>query len=382
VNIVFRLLIVLGLVAVAASASVGCLADRLFNNLAPLPIPHQSPPKGLSSLSAKSCQPCHAEIYTEWSASQMGRAFLNPVFQADWQHQDQFYYCLSCHAPLEAQQPTRVTGLSGIDPPTEVSHANPLFDTTLQQEGVTCVACHLKDGALEGPHEVAAPHPTRFVVDFAGADRCERCHQIVPPPFPFSRSDRPLTDTHAEWKEWKKLTGRSETCTDCHMPQIERSSALGAPVRTGRKHTFPGGWDDDLVRAGVDMGEVRYVGGNIQVPLTNLSGHRFPTGEPARSLIVEATVYDGDGMELEQLETRIERRVKLPVGKELGDNTLAPSEVRIVSIPVSASHVHKVWRIRVELTFDRLANLPVDVNLQGANRRIKLASRETKAEHR
>jgi hypothetical protein len=382
VNLAIRLMLVLGLLAVAAGASVGCLADRLFNNLVPLPIPHQPPPAGLSSLSAESCQPCHTEIYTEWSSSQMGRAFSNPVFPADWQHQDEFYYCLSCHAPLEAQQPTRVTGLSGIDPPKEISEVNPLFDASLQHEGVTCVACHLKDGALEGPHEVTAPHPTRFVADFAGADRCERCHQIIPPPFPFSRSDRPLTDTHAEWKEWKKRTGRSETCTDCHMPQIERASASGAPVRAGRMHTFPGGWDDKLVRSGLEIGQVRFIDGNIQMPLTNLSGHRFPTGEPARSLIIEATVYDGAGVELEQLETRIERRVKLPVGKELGDNTLAPSEMRIVSIPVSGEYVQKVARVRVELTFDRLANLPVDVNLHGANRRIKLASRETSGEHR
>jgi hypothetical protein len=382
VNLVFRILLALGVVAAATSVSVGCLADRLFNNLAPLPIPHQAPPAGLASLSAKSCQPCHTEIYAEWSSSQMGRAFLNPVFQADWQHQEEFYYCLSCHAPLEAQQPTRVTGLSGIDPPTEISHANPLFDASLQQEGVTCVACHLKDGALEGPHEVNAPHPTRFVADFASADRCERCHQIVPPPFPFSRSDRPLTDTHAEWKEWKKVTGQSETCTDCHMPQIERSSAPGAPVRTGRMHTFPGGWDDNLVRSGLAVGEIRFRDGHIEVPLTNLAGHRFPSGEPARSLIIKATVYDGGGKVLEQLESRIERRVKLPVGQELGDNTLAPAEMRNVLIPVSVEHIHGLARVTVNIVFDRLANLPGDVILHRENQRINLAFRETTREQR
>lgn len=381
-KLVFRLLLILGLVAAATSVSVGCLADRLFNNLAPLPIPNQAPPTGLASLSAESCQPCHTEIYEEWSSSQMGQSFQNPVFQADWQHQDQFYYCLSCHAPLEAQQPTLVTGLRGIDPPREISEPNPVFDADLQQEGVTCVACHLKDGALEGPHEVSAPHPTRFVADFAGAERCERCHQIVPPPFPFSRSDRPLTDTHAEWKEWKEVTGKTETCTDCHMPQVERSSALGAPVRLGRKHTFPGGWDDDLVRAGLEVGEVRYTDGRITLPLTNLAGHRFPSGEPARSLIIAATIFDGAGAKLDELETRIERKVKLPVGKELGDNTLAPAEKRLVLIPVSAEYVEKIGRVRVDVLFDRLANLPVDVNLHGSNTRIKLASRETNGEHR
>jgi hypothetical protein len=307
-------------------------------------------------------------------------SFTNPIFQADWQHQNQFYYCLSCHAPLEAQQPTRVTGLSRINPLSEISETNPLFDSRLQHEGVTCVACHLREGALEGPHEVQAPHPTRAVTDFASAERCERCHQIIPPPFPFSRSDRPLTDTHAEWKEWMKTTGRSESCTDCHMPKIERASAPGAPVRSGRMHTFPGAWDDELVVSGVEVGDIRLVDGIIQVPITNLAGHRFPSGEPARALIIEATVYDAAGELLEQLESRIERRVKLPVGAELGDNTLAPAAMRIVLIPVSVEHVQKAVRVTVQVDFDRLANLPVEINLHGSNRRINLASGETSEE--
>jgi hypothetical protein len=165
------------------------------------------------------------------------------------------------------------------------------------------------------------------------------------------------------------------------MPKVERSSALGAPVRLGRMHTFPGGWDDDLVRAGLEVGEVRYTDGKITIPLTNLAGHRFPSGEPARSLIITATIFDGTGLELEQLETRIERKVKLPVGKELGDNTLAPAEKRLISMPVSAEYVESFGRVKVDVVFDRLANLPVDVNLHGSNRGINLASRETNGEH-
>jgi hypothetical protein len=145
-------------------------------------------------------------------------------------------------------------------------------------------------------------------------------------------------------------------------------------------HTFPGAWDDELVVSGVEVGDIRLVDGIIQVPITNLAGHRFPSGEPARALIIEATVYDAAGELLEQLESRIERRVKLPVGAELGDNTLAPAAMRIVLIPVSVEHVQKAVRVTVQVDFDRLANLPVEINLHGSNRRINLASGETSEE--
>ena len=50
----------------------------------------------------------------------MAAAYTDPVFQAKWKHEDNFYYCLGCHAPLEAQQPTRVTGLAKIAPLTAI----------------------------------------------------------------------------------------------------------------------------------------------------------------------------------------------------------------------------------------------------------------------
>ncbi len=364
----------LGLSTLAMPA--GCLADRLYEGLKPTPIPHQSPPAGLASLSAKTCQPCHAEIYEEWSGSRMGQAFTEPIFQADWEHQDRFYFCLSCHAPLEAQQPSRITGLSGVNPPKEIGEANPLFDPALQREGVTCVACHLQDGALVGPHEVTAPHPTRADPGFAGAGRCERCHQMIPPPFPFSRADRPLSDTHGEWEEWKTKTGRTETCTDCHMPAIERASAMGAPIRSGRKHTFPGAWDDALVRGGLEVGPIEQVSGGARITLTNQTGHRFPTGEPARALILTLTVFDAAGDSIASAEQRIERKVKLPIGKELGDNTLLPAEQRSIHLPIDAPTARNAARISVSVVFDRLANHSFSTSLNVPNHTVKLVSRQ------
>ncbi len=331
----------------------GCFADRLYRGLQPTPIPVEPTPEGLASVSAQTCRACHTEIYEEWSASGMGQAFTDPVFQADWAHQRQFYYCLSCHAPLEAQQPTRVTGLSSIAPPTPIETPNPHFSAALQQEGVTCVACHLQAGAMVGPHEVMAPHPTRADPSFSEAKTCERCHQM--PDIPFTRSDRPLTDTHAEWEEWKRITQRTETCTDCHMPPVERSSAPGAPVRQGRRHTFPGGWSDELVRSAVDVGSPVATPRGLEVTLRNLSGHRLPSGEPGRSLQVRAAFRDTEGRVIGEVVHAIERRVRLPSGKELGDNTLLPAEERTIVLEYPDGL--QPARASVVVEFDRLANL-------------------------
>ena len=368
--------LVLGLSTLVLLLAAGCLADRLYKGLKPTPIPHQPPPAGLASLSAEGCRACHAEIYEEWAGSRMGQAFTEPIFQADWNHQGRFYYCLSCHAPLESQQPLKITGLSGVSPPVGVGEVNPLFDEALQAEGVTCVVCHLQEGALVGPHEVTAPHPTRQDEDFAGEKGCVRCHQLVMPPFPFSRADRPLADTHAEWADWKRRTGRTETCTDCHMPPVQRAAAAGAPERAGRRHTFPGGWDDALLRSGLEVGEVRPgPDGGVVLRLTNQTGHRFPTGDPARALIISARFLGPDGETLGTTERRIERKVRLPMGVELGDTTLLPAERREIALPAPDVGARKATEITVTLVYDRLANLPIAHPLELAGRRVELAQR-------
>lgn len=353
--------------------SFGCLADRLYTSLEPKALPSQPPPQGLASVSAESCSTCHEEIYREWAGSGMGQSFTDPVFQADWSHQREFYYCLSCHAPLEAQQPTVVTGLRGLNPPREVSTVNPLFDKDLQAEGVTCVVCHLEEGALVGPHSVAAPHKVAQDPNFSASDRCERCHQMVSPPFPFSKSDRPLTDTHSEWSEWKEVTGRTESCTDCHMPEVNRPSAHGAPPRQGRRHTFPGGWDNEMVRSGLIIGEPSIVDGSIKIVLTNQAGHRFPSGEPARSLVVTARLWSEDAKQVAEAVERIERRVKLPVGKELGDSTLAPAERRELTLSFGAETQGQATKASLSIVFDRLANLNIDQKIRPSNTTVELA---------
>ena len=202
--------------------SSGCLVRGwVYRQIEPVPPAVTQPVPGLNGLSAQTCGACHGEVYTEWSSSMMADSFDDALFQAKWESVQENFVCLHCHAPLQEQQPVNANGLEQIRPMVAAGDENPLFDESLQHEGVTCVACHLEEGhvvAARGDSE--APHPVVFEPDFgSGSGVCEDCHQLAEPVF--YRLDRPLIDTVGEWRVWQETTGRSETCVDCHMPEVQ-----------------------------------------------------------------------------------------------------------------------------------------------------------------
>ncbi len=330
----------------------GCVNRWLFERLPTPLLPPSAPPAGVGSLSAAACGGCHSAIFAEWSQTRMAKAMVDPIFQTDWQSTGKLYACLYCHAPLAEQRPDIITHLASLRPLEGGGTVNPTFDAALQLEGVTCVACHLRDGALVGPiPDVQAPHPIRVDPDFAGAAACVGCHQVPEPPL--SDLNRPIADTHGEWEAWKAATGRTESCVACHMPAVERPIASGGPVRLGRSHLWHGAWDEATVRAGLDIAILP----DASVVLTNRAGHNFPTADPARALSVTVTFFAGtlsSGTHALRSETAwIERKVKLPRLVDQGDTTLLPAEVRTIRFdPAGASSA------RIVVTFDRLKGLP------------------------
>jgi len=302
----------------------------VWTQLRPIPLEPRPPAAG-TTLSAASCAPCHARIHEEWRASMMGRAMTDPVFVADYQAQGKPFICLRCHAPLAEQQPLHAWGLLSVRPLIPMGLPNPTFDAALQSEGVTCVVCHLEDGAMVGLLDGAqAPHPVRR----ADPQRvCARCHQLEIPPL--SNLDRPITDTVEEWERWKAGAGRTDTCVDCHMPEVERVVGLGGPTRVGHAHTWHGAWDEEMLRSGLST-EAWREGDEVVVRLENLAGHNYPTGDPARALVVRA----GNN------EIVLARRVPLPRLVDEGDNTLLPGERREIRLP-AADHIQVLYeRIR------------------------------------
>jgi hypothetical protein len=300
----------------------GCVRTWLFTRLPqPLLDPMEALPE-VGSLSAETCRGCHPEIAAEWEGSRMAQAWTDPVFVADRAENHELYACAYCHTPLVEQRPEVATGLVSLKPIRAATEPNPRFDATLQAEGVTCVACHQREGAMEGPHEVTAPHPTRVVPDSDAS--CATCHQVPEPPL--SRLERAISDTSEEHRAWKAATGRTESCADCHMPRVTRPLTPGGVERPSGRHTFPGAWDEGFVRSGLKIGEAAPIGGRLTVTLTNLAGHRFPTSDPARALVIRARVGE------DVREVVVARRVRLPALVDEGDTSLLPGETRTLDL--------------------------------------------------
>jgi hypothetical protein len=328
----------------------GCLSGYVFRELRPRqPVDPTPVGAGLATLSAEECGACHQEIYAEWRGSAMGQAFTNPAFQADWALDNEFYYCLTCHSPLLEQQPELVSGIAAIRTHEVRSQPNPVFDADLQQEGVTCLACHLTDAGLAGPHAVEAPHETVHQPDFAGAQRCEGCHQLQAPPVHWL--DRPISDTHNEWQRWQAETGRTESCVDCHMPAVTRASVPGFPEREGRRHTFPGTRDPELMQDAVLLdGDLD--GAQLVLRLTNQAGHNLPSTDPANRVQVRVQVLGPDGVVLQTLSQTLQRRIE--GNREREDSTLLPAETRELTFGLDSAPGATVT---AEVVYQRLAGL-------------------------
>jgi hypothetical protein len=149
------------------------------------PLPLSEVPKGLPNLQAETCGQCHQQIYQEWKMSSHSKAWdKDPQFQAELNKprsggSDVKWLCMNCHTPLIQQQSSVVVSLNGgLDQPNYIN--NPLYDKTLQEEGVTCAACHVKDGVILGSSEtVDAPHPVQQSESLQTSKVCLDCHQAV-----------------------------------------------------------------------------------------------------------------------------------------------------------------------------------------------------------
>src|SRR5262245_33231319 len=172
------------MMALLPAATCVPLAGPDFYATRPLfeqPFAAQRPPRGLAGLSAAECGRCHVEIYREWQQSVHAQAWTDAQFQAEFAKQPGVQWmCVNCHTPLRNQLDSLVVGLRGGDVERPVRRMNRDFEPALKEEGITCAACHVRGGAVEGPFgDTRAPHPVRFNPDFRRPDLCLRCHQAV-----------------------------------------------------------------------------------------------------------------------------------------------------------------------------------------------------------
>ena len=189
--------------------------------------PQGEPPPALgpvqAALSSRQCGRCHAKQLREWQgtihASAASPGLMGQVLRFD--KPAEVKSCLRCHSPLAEQQ-----------------LGSPLLDESLQAEGLTCAACHVRGGVRHGPPSRAPSllplpgYPMRELAVYERADFCIGCHQL---PGRLAVAGRPLLDTYREWLLGPYMK-RGIQCQHCHMPN--------------REHTWKGVHDPETFRQG------------------------------------------------------------------------------------------------------------------------------------
>lgn len=310
-----------------------------------LPVNTEQTPAVLGNLSAKECGACHQDFYNEWRTTIHSQAWTDPYFQTDWQFDDKQHVCRSCHTPLDRQQPHTVLGYRDSDKWDPILQDNPDFDPGLQHEGVTCAACHYREGKIVGVLGITnAPHPVEKLEDPNLV--CVRCHIV--------EGDRwdtffrfPPCGTVAEIQSTLATSGnkqfgqekRQETpavqkniiigntgevaannvqvlgCVQCHMPLVKRALVKGGVERNARQHLWRGGHEPQMVKKAlaVRFSENTSSGENTRVfklRITNTgAAHYVPTGTPDRHLSVQLRLLNEKNEVLDEKHDTIKRTV-------------------------------------------------------------------------
>jgi cytochrome c554/c'-like protein len=297
------------------------------------PVSTATMPASLASLSAKDCGGCHQEFYEEWSTTIHSQAWTDPYFQVDWAFDGHQQICKNCHIPLDRQQEQSVLGFDDREKWHPILAPNPAFDPKLQHEGVTCAACHLRDGKILGTFgSESAAHPVERLAN--PNEVCFKCHVVGGnrwdtffrfPPCGTVAEIRSTPDATRDTRV-ATVTGHfdQETvgpgdaaldCVKCHMPLAERALVAGGKLRTVRRHLWRGGHDPDMVKQGLEAvlreapspaPEKR----SFTLTLTNIgAAHYLPTGTPDRHLAVSLRLVDRDGRVLQEDNQVLKRTI-------------------------------------------------------------------------
>ncbi len=323
-------------------------------------------PSVLGKLSAKTCGSCHAEFYKEWKTAMHSKAYTDPYFQADWKFEDKRHSCRLCHTPLDSQQPQKILEYLDSSKWNPVLEDNPDFDPELMHEGVTCAACHYRDGKIVGVLGITdAPHPTRKL-DNAN-EVCVRCHVV--------NGDRwdtffrfPPCGTVAEIQSNSGAVSRSgETtavdaaslgCVGCHMPAIRRPLVEGGVVRDARQHLWRGGHDPEMVKKAFTASLFEATAAEAEkrkftFEITNTgTRHYLPTGTPDRYLSVSLRLLDEQGNVLKELNKKLIRKMMWrPFIVDLRDTRLPYGEPRQYSLEYAPDKYNSAVAVEVRVRY-------------------------------
>ena len=280
---------------------------------------------GASATSAAECAACHPSEAAAWQTSMHGRAWTDPTFRASFANARLKPWCANCHVPLPEQQ-------RALRDHTQ---------TSLLDEGLTCVVCHVRDAQILTAEPLTPSgqdaHAMRQEPTLADPSFCAGCHQFDNPVndrLPVRYTNAPLQNTYEEWR----ASGVTQTCQDCHLDG----------------HRFRGAHDPDLVRGALT---VTVTAGVAHVTAANV-GHRIPTGDPFRRLTFRAC---SEPTCAEPLQTWLFARWFEPTRNSwaaVRDTTLASGETR--DLPLPAGTV--AWQLEYRYAEPQLEEqLPADL---------------------
>lgn len=289
-------------------------------------------------------------MHDAWRESAHAGAWGSEPFAAAVEAAGEAPLCLSCHLPLAAQQRELVVSYSGGPLTTAELVPNESWDATLQQEGVTCAACHVRDGHVVSTRASGhGPHPVAVSDELASPDFCAACHQLTWP-----GADQPFYDTWGEWSRSSWATA-GVRCQDCHMPPTSGLVTAGryAAMSDHRVVADPA----RAVSVLVDLPPGPAVRGQLleaRVAVQNTgAGHSFPTGSPFRYVLLEVAVVDAEGEVLgEPVTRRFAREVSPEPPYTTTDDTRIPAggqqDVAVaIELPVKGAAGRGSFRVRM-----------------------------------
>ncbi len=253
---------------------------------------------------AKRCMECHEEIYKEWEKSYHSRSMVSSIkgianfftvgVPKEWEkklNKQEIIKCLDCHLPQIKFATERLAmEIAGymIDAKLAKGEKKKEAIAKLKKINLSCYGCH--NIKIAGTAPGITGHIDPNVIYTSGeadsdaheleeapilkrAAFCTQCHGVYIAPDGESTYCNTLSGSYVH--NYIGQGGR-ETCQDCHMK------------RKNRGHTMPGGHDLNIVKEGLELqAEVRgfrygvgkwIPAANVEVFLTNKSGHRTPDG--------------------------------------------------------------------------------------------------------
>lgn len=275
---------------------------------------------------AEPCAACHVEEARAHEGSRHQVSWTNAVFREGFLAEPRAF-CIDCHAPLPEQaaeiRANRAWYLSGGG--REGDNVVARLPEPAAEEGITCEACHVRDGAVVVSRPVRAPHAVVVDSTLATSEACRGCHEFAFESFIGGEQhqlDLLMQSTWSEWAAWVAGGGDAE-CQGCHMPDGD--------------HAMHGAHDLRLLRRSVDIDVVatpaglRFTLGSVDV------GHSLPTGDLFRHLTLEAWRD-----ERWEVLAWIGRRYGVDADGEtvlLSDTSIRPGEPLVVDAPAAP------WRL-------------------------------------